>query len=401
MLFPLLYYLLLALGPLLLWPALRLKGMARAWLLIVVAAVFAAIVYEIWMWYGRPADIRFDLLLLGPAVLCLYVSAVGVLLWGQWRKTAALLALLLVLVGAGGAYVWISAGRESARLTEVFHASNALLFEAKFRSLDAYQSYFGVYDARPSGFPAGHWLAQGEGNFTRLIVNPEGRAWLFFRCGETECHHGPGEQGLEAVGDAAWKTWKAELKPRVGKPVALRIIQESRARLSVEVAGQTLVFGEAPPPIDAAPARESLVFLGPFAGHVCQGQHARLRQLWLWQEETRLYVVGIFDTLVAGQHAQFISPVVLGEGVPDGDGWAFGWERGGQTWKASVALEGFDGVLTLQREGQDTETIRLERRAIIRDEVIELAPRTSKADWDHWFDNVLTGHFSSGKVPAC
>ena len=36
-----------------------------------------------------------------------------------------------------------------------------------------------------------------------------------------------------------------------------------------------------------------------------------------------------------------------------------------------------------------------------RDEAIALAPLTSKADWDHWFEIMLVGHFSAADIPAC
>jgi hypothetical protein len=38
---------------------------------------------------------------------------------------------------------------------------------------------------------------------------------------------------------------------------------------------------------------------------------------------------------------------------------------------------------------------------VFRDEVIALAPLTSKADWDHWFEIMLVGHFTAGDVPGC
>ena len=58
-------------------------------------------------------------------------------------------------------------------------------------------------------------------------------------------------------------------------------------------------------------------------------------------------------------------------------------------------------MLTLERNGELAASATLARDAVFRDEAIELAPLTSKADWDHWFDIVLVGHFSSGDIPAC
>ena len=58
-------------------------------------------------------------------------------------------------------------------------------------------------------------------------------------------------------------------------------------------------------------------------------------------------------------------------------------------------------MLTLERDGEHAAPAALGRDAVFRDEAIELAPLTGKADWDHWFDIVLVGHFSSGDIPAC
>ena len=122
---------------------------------------------------------------------------------------------------------------------------------------------------------------------------------------------------------------------------------------------------------------------------------------------SRLYAVGVFDTLLAGEHAGYISPAVLGEGVRLGDAWLFEWQHYGQDWSASVTLEipgapeDPGAMLTLTRGGEPPAHVTLAREAIIRNEAIELAPLTGKADWDHWFDIVLPGHFSSGDIPAC
>ena len=397
----LLYYILLVLWLPLLWPAFRLTGKARAWLLIVVAAGLSAGLYEAWMWFSGPAGIRFDILLLAPVLLCLYASAAAVLWWRQWRRAALAFGLLVAVVGGLMAHLWIAAGRESARLTEVFHAGNALLFEAKFRSDDDYRAYFGLEETNAANFPIGHWLAQDGGHFTRLVVNPAGRAWLFFRCGETECHHGPGEQGLQPAAGGAWKAWQGTLKPRVGNPVPLRIIQESSARLSVEVKGRQVVFAAAPPPVAAAAGSRSIEYLGAYAALVCEERHSVLRQLWLWRDETRVYAIALAASVVAGRRADFLTPHVLGAGTRDGDRWSFGWQHNGQQWQASVVLDGSGADFTLQIGNREPEAVKLRRGAIIGDEVVELAPLTTKADWDHWFDTVLTGHFSSGPVPDC
>jgi hypothetical protein len=398
------YFALLAVWPLLLWPALRLKGWSRAWLLIAAVAGALATAHEIRM-FIEPAAIRLDIPLIAIALGVLYASAVAVLFLARWRKSAAVMGVVLVAASGGLSYTWIESGREAQRLTEVFHTRNVLLFEAKFSSIDAYASYFRMFDARPTPYPVGHWEAQGEGYFTRLIVNPEGRAWAFYPCGEigreTECTYHSSDPGVRAAGDPAERRWEVTLAPPAGAPVTLHIAQPDSGHLTLEGRGQPTTLAKTPPPIDPAPARESLIFLGSFAGLECRGQYADVRQLWLWREGVRLYAVGIFSTLVAGAHAGYISPILLGEGVRQGESWSFEWRGNGRAWSASVALEGPDASLRLERDGAPAESIALEREAVFRDETIELAPLTGKADWDHWFDIVLVGHFSSGDIPAC
>ena len=397
----LLYYVLLVLWLPLLWPAFRLTGWARAWLLFVVGAGISADLYELWTWFGRTGGVSFHALLVGPALLCLYVSAVAVLWWRQWRRAAMALGLLLVLAGGVMAHLWVSAGREGARLTEVFHAGNAMLFEAKFRSEDDYRAYFGLDDDTGASFPAGHWLTRDDSHFTRLVVNPAGRAWLFYRCGETECHHGPGDRVLQAAAGASWKAWRGALKPRVGSPVPVEVIQENSTRLSVEVKGRRMSFAAAPPPVAAAPAQRAIEFLGGYAALVCQDHHSLLRQVWLWREEGRLYAVALAASVAAGRRADFLTPHVLGEGTRDGDAWSFEWHHNGQPWRARVVLAGAGAAFTLQIGEREPETVSLASGTIIEDEVVELAPLTMKSDWDHWFATVLAGHFSSGPVPDC
>ncbi len=395
------YYALLAVWPLLLWPAWRLAGWSRAWLLVVAIAGLLATVHETRMLTGTPSAIRLDIPLIAIALGVLYATAAAVMFRGRRRKTAAVVGAVLVLAGGGLGYTWIEAGREADRLSEVFRTRNALLFEAKFRSLDAYGSYFRMFDASPTVLPVGHWEAQGGGYFSRLIVNQEGRAWAFYPCDQTECAAHSADPGVHPAGDPAERRWEVTLAPPMGAPVTLHIAQGDPDHLTVEGRGQPTTFARTPPPIDPAPARQSLIFLGSFATVECRTQHAEVRQLWLWREDARLYAVAIFATLLAGTHSDFVSPMLLGEGVGHGDSWSFEWRRNGQYWTASIALEGPDARLKLERNGAPAAWAALERDAVFRDEAIELAPLTGKADWDHWFDIVLVGHFSSGDVPAC
>ncbi len=395
------YYVLLVLWPLLLWPALRLKGWPRVILMVAAAAGLLAMAHEIRMLQGTPSAIRLDIPLIAVGLSLVYALAALVMFRGRWRKTAAVLGAIVVVAGGGMSYAWIEAGWETARLSETFRARDDLLFEAKFCSPDAYERYFGMGAAGPGGLPVGHWESQEGGYFSRLVVNPEGEAWAFYPCGETECDYRSVAPGLRAVGDPADGRWEVALEPPAGLPVTVEIARSDEGQLTIRGRGQPTTLAKLPPPVDPAPPPAALTFLGPFSQADCRGQHADVRQLWLWREGERLYAVGIFSTLVAGRRAGFVLPVVLGEGVRQGDGWVFEWRRDGRVWNAAVALDEPDARLALTRDGETVAQAALAPGAVFQDETVELAPLTGQADWDRWFDVVLTGHFSSGVVPPC
>jgi hypothetical protein len=395
------YYALVILWLPLLWPVFRVRGRARAWLLVVAACGLAATAYEVWRFVWAPAAIRLDILLISVVLLCLYASAAAVLFPAKRRKAAAVLVGALVMIGGGMTYEWVLIGRESARLTEVFRARTALLFPARFRDAETYRARFGPVAPADAPDPVGHWEATDPWHYTRLVVSAEGRAWLFHRCEETECAFAATGARLEAIGDAAERRWQATLRPRVGAALSVRLARDGADGLRMEGTRRSVAFALAPPPIDPAPVPETLVYLGSFAGVTCRGPHATVRQLWLWRDDVRLRAVGVFSVLVAGRHAGFVTPVLMGEGVKEGDAWSYRWRRDGRSGTALVTLTGTGATLTLSQGARAAERAVLTAGAVFRDEAIELAPLTSGTDWAHWFAVVLVGHFTSGDVPAC
>ncbi len=395
---------LLVIWLLLLWPAFRLKGGARLWLLVVVAAGVAALVYETRMYLWSHAAMRLDILLISMALGCLYGSAAVLLLIKRWWTTATLLAIALVVIGGVMINKWIEVGHESQRVSAAFHEGTRLLFRAKFRSPETYADYFGPFDGAAGSHPTGHWQVTERSQFTRLIINAEGRVWLFYQCQEdAECHYGPEGSGLEPSGDNP-RQWQASLKPSVGLPVDVEITQSNSGTLSVALREQTIQFAKTPPPVDPAPDPQTLDYLGSFGQVACSGAHATVRQVWLWQDGARGYGVGIFSTLVAGRQNGYVPPVVMGAGVRQDDGWHFAWQQDAGAGTAVVVLVGGNAILTLDKDGRDLEDADqavLEGGAVFYDERIELAPLTTGADWQHWFGTVLVGHFASGFVPAC
>ena len=351
----LLYWGLLVAWVPLLWPAIRLKGAARLWLLVVIAAGMAALIYETYMYLWSYADIRLDILLISMALGCLYGSVLLLLLSKRWLRSGALLAGVLIVIGGGMSYKWIEVSRESARLDEVFEETNRLLFKAKFANAEVYQNYFGPFDSTADLYPVGHWRLEGQSRFTRLIINAEGRAWLFYQCqADAECHSGPGGSGLRKSADQPAQ-WQASLKPLAGLAFDIKIPRTETGTLAVEAYDQNLVFAEAPPPVDPTPPAQSMRFIGPFAHLECSGAHARVRQVWLWEDGSRRHAIGIFSSLVAGRHILHVPPIVMGEATKQADGWRFAWQQHGRSGTATIALEADSAILTLDVDGREVE----------------------------------------------
>ena len=287
-------------------------------------------------------------------------------------------------------------------LSEVFRNSNVLLFKAKFRSPESYENYFGPFTGAPDGQPTGHWQVQEATHYTRLVINAQDRVWLFYKCQEdAECHSSSEESGLRKHSP---QNWAASLKPQAGLPFDIQIAETETGSLSVDVRGQRLLIAKTPPPVETEPVPQSIKFIGPFAKAECLGAHSTIRQVWLWEDGPRSYAIGIFSTLLAGRQNLFVPPVVMGEGVKENNGWRFTWRREGNSGTALIALNGEDAILTFDQDGRDLEDadqVVLNSGAVFFDERIELAPLTSGADWKHWFDTVLVGHFITGFVPAC
>ncbi len=399
-----LYWGLLVAWLVLLWPAVRLKGPVRLWLLVVICAGISALAYETYMILRSSADIRLDILLISIALAVLYTTAVLLLFARHFHVSATALAAILVAIGAGMGYEWLGLGRESQQVRETFEEANRLLFSAKFRSPQTYDTYFGPFAGAAGDLPAGHWQIEERDHFTRIIINVKGRVWLFYQCQEdAECHSGPGGSGLREVAGQP-ERWTASLEPQVGLPFDIKVNRLQRDTLSVEIRGQIHRFSRAPPPIDSSPRRQVLDYLGPFSNVECSGQHAKVRQVWLWQDGMRLYAVAVFSTLVAGRQTLFVPALVLGEGTRQADGWHFAWHLPDGSGVATIDQREAAVSLALNLAGRDVEDaneLNLEPGGIFSNEKIELAPLTGSADWQHWFDNVLSINFISGRVPSC
>ena len=397
-----LYCALLTLWVLLVWPLVRLTGWARIWILLTIAVAILATLHEIRMFFWTPAAIRIDILLISMVLGLLYCVSALLLFAYHRRRAAMLVSIALVVIGGGMIYNWVLVARESQRLSKVFQERNVLLFEAKFRDAETYQRYFGPFETTSSDkYPIGHWQAQGASQYTRLIVNAAGRVWLFYQCQQdAECHSGPGGTGLQKTGSAP-QAWLAKLNPRAGLPFDITVTQQGSDALSLEARDKTVAFVKTPPPVKTTPATQPLSYLGTFSATECLRQHAKVSQVWLWQQDGELYAAGAFVTRVAGRRAGFVHPIFMRAGTKEDDSWIFAWQVDGNRFVASIALQDRGVRFTLTRNDKPMGTWQLAPKAIFIDDVFALAPLTGSEDLQHWFDTVLIGHFVSGEIPAC
>jgi hypothetical protein len=397
----LVYYVFLALWVPLLWPALALRGWKRGTMFLVVLVGAFATANEVWQSFGAPNAIRLDIVLFVTMLGFLYAAAAAVLWLARWRAGAILLAVFLMLTGGFLGYRWTAAVQEAERVRATVEERDALVFRAMFRDRATFEDFFGPFGDTGGLYPAGHWQGPETAAFSRLVVNADGRAWLFYRCGATECAYRPGTRPLQRVVGARGFEWQGLLRPVAGNLLAVRIVQPDAEHLTLEARGQAVALAKAPPPVGEKAAPDALAYLGPYSASVCDGEQAAVRQLWLWRDGDRLFATGVFRTLPAGRRAQFVTPSAMGEGRRAGGAWSFAWARDGEPWSASVTPGPDDVALRLTPPGRDAETLTLAPGAIFGDETIALAPRQSAEEWQRWFTTVWVGRFFSGEIPAC
>jgi hypothetical protein len=180
---------------------------------------------------------------------------------------------------------------------------------------------------------------------------------------------------------------------------SLTIAPPAGDALVVDIDGKPARFRRTPPPLLDRQEDENLAYLGAFSAAERVRQHARVSQIWLWRSDAELLAVGIFRYLLPGQRADFVAPVVLGRGSAKDDRWRFRWEENERAREALVRI--LEGGVEIDLPGEEHHwpPHSLALHAIFRDPAIELAPLTSVADWEHWFEVQLAAHFSSGEIP--
>lgn len=383
-------------------PALNAQRSERAAPVFAAAVGLLALIYELWMTFvwgpGVANPIRLDIFLVFWLLAAVYAAST-LRIWGcGWRRTALAAGGLTLAASACMAASWIEAGRESKRLDALRDEGNRLLFEARFRNRAAYDHVFEMRGGADDA-PIGHWQGEPGASFSRLIVNPAGHAYVFFHCGPTECRFGPGGQ-LRAREEDGTVVWEGEVVMRGVGQRRLAIAPTADDELEVRVDGRSSRFRRSPPPLLDLHPEAKLSYLGTFSAAEARHPHVRVSQLWLWRGDGELLAVAIFRVLLPGRRADYISPAVLGSGVREDGRWRFRFSEAGREREAVLRL--VEGGVEVERPGEEERWPRhtAAPRAIFRDEIIELAPLTSVADWRHWFEVQLTAHFSSAEIPA-
>ena len=385
----------------------RSKGWARICLMVVVTLAVLACLHEIRMYLGSPAAIRVDIILISMALAVLYAASPVLLFLKGWTKTAITFVAFLTAIGVGMGYEWSKVRNESTRVTAAFEETNRLLFKAKFRDQNTYLKYFKKLSSDDNRFPTGHWKADQEGQFTRVVINSDGHVWLFYQCqDDAECHYGPQGSGLQET--EAELEWTASIRHRVGTPFDIHIKQLPGEMLELKRGDYKQQFIKRPPPIEQNSGQNALQFAGAFSNVKCEGAHARVHQVWLWNGDNSSYAVGVFSTLVAGRTNRFISPVIMGKAELVNDVSNFTWTNNETSGKTVIEVTPSGTIMSLDqdlnengRTLEDVDKLLLRKSTIIKDERIELAPLTNEEDWQHWFDNVMVGYFVVGDIPEC
>ena len=363
----------------------------------------------IWGPSHASSAIRLDIPLLVAALFAIDGVACSALWRHGTRRPALLAGALVAAAGTAFAAAWIGTGFEVRRVNRVLDEGHRLLFEAKFRNRDAYRSAFGLAaDARGAAgaLPVGHWEAETEPVFRRLAVSADGRIFLFYGCGATECSFGPGTR-LEAGPETGWTATVVE-RGVGARTIALGAPEDDR--LPVAIDGRASHFRAAPPPLlGEAEAPASMIALGAFSSVERVRETARVSQLWLWRdavagpnETADLYAVGVFVHAPPGARVDFATPAILGRGVREADGrWRFQWEEADRTREVRLRLDAnADRVeIELVSEERLWPVHTLRAGAVFHDERIELAARSSPEAWRHWLDTLLVGHFSAAEIP--
>jgi hypothetical protein len=264
---------------------------------------------------------------------------------------------------------------------------------------------------------AGHYVAdRSKGGFlTRLVVNADGKVWVFFTCnGGAECVYVEGEdEALKSTGPTAIASG---LKSSVGTwTMNLDLKRESPERLTATLADSgaanrfasstaNLTFTRAPPPTFAVatnPARapDQVKFLGVFSnGHV-DSDSLVVVQVWIWQKDHAVFGRYVRQGWKLGTLASFVSTTPFSGTLDDSSHtieFVVSRQEGFRgTFKGSDIVDG--EVLWF---GRPLHAITLKKKELLPGFSYEYAPLASEKETRAWLETMSIGKMVEWQLPA-
>ncbi|MBL8233582.1 MAG: hypothetical protein JNL98_34115 [Bryobacterales bacterium] len=350
---------------------------------------------------GARDAIRIDLVLLFPLITIANLVG-GVMAWRCLHaRRMRLVAILPMALGVAGVMGLVASAVDSASVSRRLDLQRRLLFQAPFRDGPTFARVFG--DIGNGDSWTGHFTPAREPVWmTRLIVNREGKVWLYCRIQNTEQLVGTGTMTASTPvtfaieGRMPPEKLRLVLKPIDGDWEAT--LASSYADPDPRVRGIRIRRSE-PPRFPQASQPNDMITIGVFSHLKPMEQHQRLIQLWLWADETEVWGCYLRTIQLAGSRAEFLHPVQFrARRERNGAVSRFRVKTGMEELSAVIGERGVD--LRVVYNGSPLENVTLEPGAVVKDEIFDLAPTWSRKENEQWLEAVLTGRFVKWDVPA-
>lgn len=333
------------------------------------------------------------------------------------RRIEKAMALVLMAVSVNAAVGLARVFRAGGKATQTMLAATQLEFQTKFQDAVTVRRYFGDLGADSREW-AGHYAAEPKagGWLTRLVINTDGKVWLFFTCDpKTECVYVEGEDA--ALRRSSRSIRVAGLKPRAGIWTAsLDLERQTEDRLGVslimgnadspnakawEPSTKHLIFVRTPPPSfpRTVSADDSVEYLGVFSNGDVQGDTLYAIQVWLWRSDHELFGRYLRRGLQLGSKVDFVSADAFTGTFDPASGRVAFKANDQESFEGRV---GEGGVLEGQLLwlGRPWKAIRLKRKELIAGFPYDFAPRTNAKTTQEWLRVASFGRRIYWQVPT-
>jgi hypothetical protein len=366
------------------------------------------------------APIRVDIFLVVFILVVVNVLTGAPRAVSKSRAVERLAGLALVLISLNAAWGVVRIFAEGHKVSQQIDLQKKLQFEAMFRDQKSVKHFFGDIDGSGNTW-AGHYAADRiKGGFlTRMVVNTEGKVWLFFTCSEgSECVYVEGEdETLKSTGSTVTASG---LKPPVGTwTMHLELKRENPERLAASLAidaadsgaanrlastAANLTFAKAPPPTFATapnPVRvpDQVKFLGVFSNGYLDSDALFVVQLWIWQKDHAAFGRYVRRGWTLGTLASFVSTMPFSGTLDDSShtlDFAVSKQEGFHgTFRGSEIVDG--QVLWF---GRPLRAITLKKKELLPGFSYEYAPLVSEKETRAWLETMSVGKMVEWQLPA-